>query len=92
MAHQVTISMIQATSMGLLFSEEQELLEVVGDQAEDGEKLKEEGEGEIEAEDVAEIMAQVVAQVVALVDVVVYKAEVAEDMLAVDILSGMSLT
>ena len=42
MAHQVTISMIQVTRMGLLFSKDKELLEVAGDEAEDEEKFEEE--------------------------------------------------
>ena len=102
-ARQVTITMIQATRTGLLFSEDEELLEVARDEAEDEEKFEEEEdevEGEIEAEVVAQVVVlvvvlvvvQVVAQVVELVDVVVDEAEVVEDMLAVDILSGTSLT
>ena len=107
MARQVAMSMIQVTRTDLLLSEEEKLLEVAGHKAED-EKFEEEVDGEIEAENVAEdaaevvaqvmarvvaeFVAQVVGQVVQLVDVVVDKAEVAEDMLAVDILSGMSLT
>ena len=69
-ARQVTITMIQATRTGLLFSEDEELLEVARDEAEDEEKFEEEEdevEGEIEAEDEAEVVAQVVAQVVVLV-------------------------